>query len=64
MLGLGQIGWWSQMRVTQCQGHLSESGRVTYNTFGQECASVPWVDLHEYTYFYRGTCALVEDIII
>ena len=60
MLDLGQIGWWSQMRVTQYQGHLSESRRVTHNTLGQECGSGPWVDLHKDTDSYRGTCALVE----
>lgn len=60
MLGLGQIGWWSRLRVTQFQGHLSESRRVTHNTLAPQCGSVPWVDLHGYTYSYRGTCTLVE----
>lgn len=59
MLGLDQIGWWSQMRVTQFQGHLSDSRRVTHNILGQECGSEPWVDLHEYIDSYRGTCTLV-----
>lgn len=41
MLGLGQVGWWSQRRVTQFQGHLLELRKVTRNTLG----SVAWVDL-------------------
>lgn len=39
MLGLGQMGWQSWMTVTQFQGHMSESRRVTHNTLGQECGS-------------------------
>ena len=39
MLGLGQVGWWSQMSVTQFQGHLPESRKVTNNILGKVCVS-------------------------
>lgn len=60
MLDLGQSSWWSQMRVTQFQGHPFESRKVTHNALGRVCGSVAWVDVHKHIYSYRGTNALVE----
>lgn len=47
------------MRVTQFQGHLPESRKVTSNTVGKGCGSVAWADLQECVYSYRGTWASV-----